>query len=192
MQHQAGRRNLTDDQRAIVWNEIREQRSKMASEEGAAKARAAKADSGKLTETGKPKRDTRAEVGREAKLSESKLRRAQQLKKYQPELYEKVLSGELTLRDVVKEFPHRRKKTEVAKNHDFFRHLGNLLDGVFKGTLKEKLDDLVRIKPKEITPATGKNILEIISILADVSRHADGYASKFKAILQSNRKAKAA
>src|SRR5947207_2377236 len=28
LQHQAGRRNLTDDQRAIVWNEIREQRSK--------------------------------------------------------------------------------------------------------------------------------------------------------------------
>jgi flagellin-specific chaperone FliS len=192
LQHQAGRRNLTDDQRAIVWNEIREQRSKIASEEGAAKARAAKADSVELTESEKPKRDTRAEVAREAKLSESKLRRAQKLKKYQPELYGKVLSGELTLREVVKEFPYSRKKTEVAKNHDFFRHLGNLLDGVFKGTLKKKLDHLVRIKPKEITPAAEKNILEIISILADVSRHADGYASKLEKILQSNKKVRAA
>jgi hypothetical protein len=191
LQHQVGRRNLTDDQRAIVWNEIREQRSKIASDEGAAKARAAKADSAKSTESEKPTKDTRAEVP-EKQSSPSKLRRAQKLKKYQPELYEKVLSGELTLRDVVKEFPLWRKKTEVTKNHDFFRHLGNLLDGTFNGMLKKKLDDLVRIKPKEITPVMEKNILGIISILADVSRHADGYASKLKAIVRSNRKAKAA
>src|ERR1700691_1694582 len=30
LQHQVGRRNLTDDQRAVIWNEIREQRSKVA------------------------------------------------------------------------------------------------------------------------------------------------------------------
>jgi ParB-like chromosome segregation protein Spo0J len=42
LEHQVGRRNLTDDQRAVIWNEIREQRSAVASIEGAAKARAAK------------------------------------------------------------------------------------------------------------------------------------------------------
>jgi ParB-like chromosome segregation protein Spo0J len=195
LEHQAGRRNLTDDQRAIVWNELREQRSRIVQAEKLRKARDAKAGvsiSVKSTEIEQPKRDTRAEIAKEARLSQSKLRRAQKLKRYRPELYEKVLRGELTLRDGVKEFPQRRKKTEVAKNHDFFRHLGNLLDSVFKGALKEKLDDLVRIEPKEITPATGKNILEIISILADVSRHADGYASKLKAILQSAKRARAA
>jgi hypothetical protein len=69
LEHQAGRRNLTDDQRTIVWNEIREQRSKVAREEGAAKARAAKADSVKSAETAQSKRDTRAEVAKAAKLS---------------------------------------------------------------------------------------------------------------------------
>lgn len=189
LQHQAGRRNLTDDQRAVVWNEIREQRSKIASEEGAAKARAAKVDLGRITESRRPKRDTRAEIAREAKLSESKLRRAQKLKKYQPELYEKVLRGELTLRDVVKEFP---KKIEARKDQDYFCRVARKLDGVFKGKLKEMLDDLCRLKQKDMNSVTEKGLHQIISFLNDVSERSDGYASKLKAILQSNRKAKAA
>ncbi len=122
LQHQTGRRNLTDDQRAVIWNEIREQRSKIASAEGAAKARAAKSDSAICTESRSPdpKRDTRAEVAREAQLSENKLRLAQTLKRYQPELYERVLRGELTLRDVAK-FPDWRKTTELRKDDDYFR-----------------------------------------------------------------------
>src|SRR3989442_3693438 len=42
LEHQAGRRNLTDDQRAIIWNEIREQRSAIAKAERSAKANGAK------------------------------------------------------------------------------------------------------------------------------------------------------
>jgi len=189
LQHQAGRRNLTDDQRAVVWNEIREQRSKIASEEGAAKARAAKADSVKLTESERPKRDTRAEIAKEARLSESKLRRAQKLKRYQPELYEKVLRGELTLRDVIKEFP---KKIEARKDQDYFCRVARKLDGVFKGQLKEMLESLCRLKQRDMTPVTEKGLQQIISFLKDVSERSDDCASKLKAILQSNRKAKAA
>jgi len=188
LQHQAGRRNLSDDQRAVVWNEIRQQRSKIASEEGAAKARAAKADSGKITESKRPKRDTRAEVAREANLSESKLRRAQQLKRYQPELYEKILRGELTLRDI-KEFP---TKIEARKDQDYFCRVARKLDGVFKGKLKEMLGELCRLKQREMTPVTEKGLRQIISFLNDVSEYSDGYASKLKAVLQSSKKAKAA
>ena len=43
LEHQAGRRNLTDDQRAVVWNDIREARSKLAVAEKMEKARAVKA-----------------------------------------------------------------------------------------------------------------------------------------------------
>ena len=189
LQHQAGRRNLSDDQRAVVWNEIREQRSKIASEEGAAKARAAKADSVKITESKRSKRDTRAEVAREANLSESKLRRAQKLKKYQPELYEKVLRGELTLRDVVKELP---KKIEARKDQDYFCRVARTLDGVFKGKLKEMLDELSRLTRRDMTPVTEKGLRQIISFLKDISEYSDGYASKLEAVLQSNKKAKAA
>jgi len=189
LQHQAGRRNLTDDQRAVVWNEIREQRSKIASQEGAAKARAAKFELVKIPESKQPKRDTRAEVAREAKLSESKLRRAQKLKKYQPELYEKVLRGELTLRDVVKVFP---KKTEARKDQDYFCRVARKLDGVFKGKLKEMLEALCRVKQRDMTPVTEKGLQQIISFLKNVSEHSDGYASKLKTVLQSNKRAKAA
>jgi len=195
LEHQAGRRNLTDDQRAIVWNELREQRSKIVQAEKLQRARDAKAGisiSVKSTEIEQPKKDTRAEIAKVARLSESKLRRAQKLKKYQPELYEKVLRGELTLREVVKEFPSWRKKREATQNHDFFRHLGHLLDRIFKGVLKDKLDALVHLKPNDITPATKKSLQEIISILADVSRHSDGYASKLKVLLHAIKKAEAA
>ena len=64
LEHQAGRRNLTDDQRAIVWNEIREQRSAIVQEEKLRKARDAKVGvsiSAKSTEIEQPKKDTRAE-----------------------------------------------------------------------------------------------------------------------------------
>jgi len=189
LQHQAGRRNLTDDQRAVVWNEIREQRSKIASQEGAAKARAAKSDLAKSTNSERPKRDTRAEIAKEAKLSVSKLRRAQKLKKYQPELYEKILRGELTLRDVVREFP---RKMEARKDHDYFCRVARKLDSVFKGKLKEMLDDLCRLKQRDMNSVTEKGLQQIISFLKDISEHSDGYASKLKTVLQSNRKAKAA
>jgi ParB-like chromosome segregation protein Spo0J len=188
LEHQAGRRNLTDDQRAVVWNEIREQRSKVASEEGAAKARAAKADSVKSTETMQPKRDTRAEVAKEARLSESMLRRAQKLKKHQPELYEKVRRGELTLRSVAKGLPKGRKKI-ARKDQDYFHRIGRTLDGVFKGALREKLKDLAHLNQKDMTPATKKGLQQIIAVLEDVSEHADGYATKFKAVLRCNEKA---
>jgi hypothetical protein len=188
LEHQAGRRNLTDDQRAVVWNEIRQQRSKIASDEGAAKARAAKADSVKSTESERPKRDTRAQVAKEARLSESKLRRAQKLKKYHPELYRRVLSGELKLRDVAKEFP----KAEVRKDQDYFCRVTRKLDGIFKGKFKELLDDLTHLKQRDLTPVTDKGLQQIISFLNDVSERSDGYASKFKALLQSIKRVKAA
>ena len=195
LEHQAGRRNLTDDHWAVVWNDLREQRSRIVQAEKLRKARDVKAGlsiSVNLAEIEKPKRDTRAEIAKEAHLPESKLRRAQKLKKYQPQLYEKVLRGELTLRDVVTEFPHRRKKAEEPINHDHFRHLGHLLDCIFKGTLKARLDYLVRLKAKDMTPTMAKNVQEIISILADLSRRADSYASGLEKILRSTKKRKAA
>jgi len=191
LEHQAGRRNLTDDQRAIVWNELREQRSKIVQAEKLRKARDAKAGisiSAKSAEIEQPKRDTRAEIAKEASLSVSKLRRAQKLKKYQPELYEKVLRGELTLRDVVKTFP----KKETRKDQDYFCRIARKLDGVFRGQLKEMLGEICRLKRRDMTPVTEKGLQQVISFLNDVSAHSDDYARKLKAVLQSNKKAKAA
>jgi hypothetical protein len=191
LERQAGRRHLTDDQRAIVWNEIREQRSAIVQAEKLQKARDVKAGasiSAKSTEIEQPKKDTRAEIAEEAKLSESKLRLAQKLKKHPPELYKKVLSGELTLRGVPKELEKGRKKTETRKDSDYFRRISRMLDGVFKGRVKEMLDDLVDPEQKDITPAMKKGLQQIILILGEFSKHADVYVTKFKAILQSREK----
>ena len=100
LEHQAGRRNLTDDQRAIIWNEIREQRSTIVKAERAVKASAVSHGLEVKTDPKPaPKERTRAAVAKEAKLPENKLKQAQILKKHQPELYKKVLSGEITLRN---------------------------------------------------------------------------------------------
>jgi hypothetical protein len=100
----AGRRNLTDDQRAIVWNEIREQRSKIEKVERAVKASAVSQGLQAKTDLKpkEPKEPTRTSVAKEAKLPENKLKQAQKLKKHQPELYKKVLNGEVTLRNTSK------------------------------------------------------------------------------------------
>lgn len=194
LEHQAGRRNLTDDQRAIVWNELREQRSKLVRADNLQKARAVKAGSsvaGKTPDTEQPRRDTRLEIAKEAKLSESKLRRAQALKKYQPELYEKVLRGELTLRDVVK-CPHWRKKKEPRKDDDYFRRVTRKLDGVYKGKLKEMLEALCRLRQRDVTATTEYGFRQVIAFLYEVSGSSEEYAGKLKAILQTKRKSKAA
>src|SRR5271163_2403596 len=185
LEHQTGRRNLTDDQRAAMWNDIRELRSKLVQAEKLQKAREAKAGapiSAKSAEIEQAKKDTRAVIAKEAKLPESKLRRAQKLKKHHPELYEKVRSGELTLRDGANELVKGRKKTEARKDEDYFRRVTRKLDGMFKGTLKEMLDELCHLKQQDMTLATEKGLQQTISFLKQVSVHSEGYADKLKAI----------
>jgi hypothetical protein len=121
LENQIGRRNLTDDQRAVIWNDIREQRSRVASEEGAAKARAAKTDSVKLAETiDKPssvKTDTRKAIAEESKIPESKLRKVQGLKKTNPKLYNDVRTGKIALRDAK---PTPRAKKDSRERYSTF------------------------------------------------------------------------
>jgi hypothetical protein len=190
LQHQAGRRNLTDDQRAVVWNEIQVQRSRIVQAQKLQKARDVKAGipiSVESTEIDHLKKDTRAEVAVEAKLSESKLRRVKHLKINRPDLYEKVLSGELTLRNASQKSAEGHK-TGTRKDQDYFCRIGRTLDGIFKGALKEKLEVLAHLKQENFTPVAEKGLRQITETLHEVSEHADGYATKFKAILQTRKK----
>lgn len=76
--NQLSRRNLTDDQRAIVADEVREERSALAVREKLQRARDVKA--GRPMEATlspiEPKERTRKAVSREAKIPERKLRAA--------------------------------------------------------------------------------------------------------------------
>jgi hypothetical protein len=106
----------------------------------------------------------------------------QGLKKNQPDLYDKVRKGVITLRDTTKLTSPKKKSPADTVKHDFFRHLGHLLDGVFKGTIKERLDTLLKLKPSEMTPATAKSLKEITTVLNDMSKQANEYARKIETI----------
>jgi hypothetical protein len=118
-ENQLGRRNLSDDQRAVIALSVAERRSEMAREErarAAGEARAATAgrdDTGKMTaslpdtSTGKldeatPERrhqrdGTRARVAKETKVSERKLRSAAEIEKADPAAAERIRRGESTI-----------------------------------------------------------------------------------------------
>jgi N6-adenosine-specific RNA methylase IME4 len=111
-ENQLSRRNLTDDQRAMIANDVRERRSRLARSEQAKRAGKASGRSRRgwpnvsvnLSDTFEQrKRDTRAEIAREAKLSERKLRAAAELKRKCPEAAAKVRAGELSLADAIRE-----------------------------------------------------------------------------------------
>ena len=74
-EHQAGRRNLGDDSKAMIWDSIRERRSKLAVAEKLERARSIKA--GKLSiwdnvsQIEKPPRNTRAEVAEKKRAREN-------------------------------------------------------------------------------------------------------------------------
>lgn len=81
-ERQLGRRNLTDDQRAVVGNDVREARSAIATAEKMATARDVKAGkkSMEATVVSIEKQRTRASVAKEASVSERKIKYAQTIR----------------------------------------------------------------------------------------------------------------
>lgn len=101
--NQLGRRNLTDDQRAIMADAAAELESKIEMQERAAKgtpAREAK-KAGTLEDAAspkvKPKERTRAKAAKAAKVSERKLKQARAVRNESPGLARKVEAGEVSL-----------------------------------------------------------------------------------------------
>jgi N6-adenosine-specific RNA methylase IME4 len=128
------RRNLTDDQRALLMVERYERLSKLAKEERARKAASVRWRDGECLSDASSdkhrgsKRDTRAEVARGAKLSERRFRYAVEVKKA-PDLAEKVFAGQLSLVEAMREKRTRenramlesistRKAKEIAGLYD--------------------------------------------------------------------------
>lgn len=123
-ENQVGRRNLNDDQRAVIGDSIRERRSKAAvkarNPSGVNQHTIALSDT--LTDKATaPKTDTRAAVAKEMNLPERKLRAAQEVRKKAPELAEKVRNGKMSLLEAKK--AARREeiasaRQEIAKAAD--------------------------------------------------------------------------
>jgi hypothetical protein len=90
--NQLGRRNLTDDQRAIMLDSVRERRAKISLANRPQ-------NTGKATEetSSSVKVRTRTAVADEGRVSEWKLRGAQEVHKARPDLAAKVRTGGLTI-----------------------------------------------------------------------------------------------
>jgi hypothetical protein len=187
LEHQVGRRNLTDDQRAVIWNDIREQRAAVSRAAAIAKARDAKNGApveDNASPTGKPEKPrTLAAVVAESKVPERMLRKAQGLKKANPEVYERVRAGTLTLREATKK-PTKPAKERYAEK-DYFARVGRGLAAAFSG-VDARLNELAQIKKSEWTPEAEEGIRCIILNLKEVSKKADGYALKLKDVLKRN------
>lgn len=126
--NQLARRNLTDDQRSINAERLRQLESQKAKAERSAKGNAVKYGSlsdnvadkeeketvdqravGAAKELEKPKRDTRKEMAESSGLPERKLKGAALVVKNRPDLADKVERGDIKLADAVREI----KREEV-------------------------------------------------------------------------------
>lgn len=117
--NQGNRRNLTDDQRAMIALDLQDRLSKQAKSERASKgtpAREAKKTGHTLsdTSTDKVKTDTRAKVAKAKHVSERKVRNAASVRKAAPDLAKKVRAGDVTLKAAQKEVAKRKKAAAKA------------------------------------------------------------------------------
>ena len=138
----------------------------------------------------KTKTDTRKAIAKESKIPESKLRKLQGLKKTNPKLYEDIRAGRVTLREV--KLPQATKAPKDLKTRysekDFYRRIGTGLAGALS-RVKDRLDELTRIKNADWSPEAAEGLQNLVKNLNEVAERADDYASQFKTILKSNRKA---
>lgn len=191
LENQVGRRNLTDDQRSVLWNEIREARSAVEKRKRTAAATAArhvkdvKADSPRTDTPAAATIPTRTAIAKEAKLPESKLRAAQVLKKHQPALYEKVRTGEITLRDTSKLIqPKKRDFTEK----DFYNRVGRSLHGLYTHNhVNEHLQELLKIKKGEWNPEAETGITRLLCNFDEIAEQTEQYKRQLKDVLKRMR-----
>ena len=111
--NQLARRNLTDDQRAINAERLRQLESQKVKSAAATARNLQRSRSDNVSDhepDKKPKRDTRKEMAESSKLPERKLRGAALVIKERPDLADKVEQGEIKMADAVREI----KRAEVV------------------------------------------------------------------------------
>lgn len=129
IRHQRGRRNLTDDQRAVQAHREGELLSLIAKRDRAKSGFAAvkSGDSGQFhrlsdtvsdkrsDERKSPKRDVRAEVAKEAKVPERKVRAVAQIAKAKPALVDEIAAGTKTIAQAKAEVKAESVKAPTPK-----------------------------------------------------------------------------
>ena len=128
LEHQLGRRNLTDSQRTAVWASIAAQRSVVAKARQLETARATKNTGSDNVSHPEPKVNTLKTVIRSPGLPERALRIAMKLEKTNPEVAARVRNGILTLREAKRirrskiQRPSTARKIIFAASEQFSPH----------------------------------------------------------------------
>jgi N6-adenosine-specific RNA methylase IME4 len=151
LEHQVGRRNLRDDQRAIIAAKICERRSgearsTRASAAGKASAAKRKGNS-ETTSVSKLKRKaarTRTTVATEYNLSERKVGDALKIVHDDPAAADKILAGTTTIAEVRREVNLAQRTTEDQARHE-----------ALTTTLAGKVPSVVVAEPRWRTPSLG-------------------------------------
>lgn len=116
LQNQRSRRNLTDDQRAMLADQERKLLSKQAVSEGRKQNAAARwgCESADAADSyPKQPRDTRTEAAERAGVSEWKMKQAKAVSEKRPDLAKQVVSGEMPLSAAVREIKREEIKAQL-------------------------------------------------------------------------------
>lgn len=112
------RRHLSDDQRAMLANYLREQIGDESKRTRSAKAGAGNRKKGKnleVTSASKIKERARKQAAEALNVPESKVRKAKEIADESPELADKVLAGDITLKDAQRQVRRKQRTKKIAE-----------------------------------------------------------------------------
>ena len=182
-EHQLGRRNLTDDQRTMIWASISIQRSVVERTRQLQNARAAKntgLDNVSHTAEPQPKTNTLKDVVERSGLPERALRAAIKLEKTNPEVAARVRRGDLTLRAAKRAVPRKDARTKYSEK-DYFARIGRALATTL---IDPRLTELANIKKKDFTPEAKEGLQKLILNLKEVGERARQHAAALNKVLE--------
>lgn len=142
--NQLGRRNLTDDQRAMLADEAAELESKLVRSEQARDAanirhgnRSCVSDAPSKTHQTK---DTRAKAAKAAKVSERKLKKARKVRKKSKKLRDQIIAGETTLAAAEREIKQAERETA---RREAIAACPQINSQIFVGDFRHQFDKVV-------------------------------------------------
>lgn len=180
LEHQLGRRNLTDDQRTAIWASVGIQRAKVSRENQLRAARTATNPVGDTSSPTVPQPRVMETLVKESGLPERALRAAMKLEKTNPEVAARVRKGDLKLREAKQATAVKSARAKYGEK-DYFARIGRALATTL---LDPRLVELASMSKKDFTPEAKQGLENLIENLRDVEKRARSFRDRFQAVLE--------
>ena len=181
LEHQLGRRNLTDDQRTAIWASVGIQRAKVSRDAQLRHARMAKSSvEDNASPTTDPQPRTMKTLVKDSGLSERALRAAMKLEKTNPEVAARVRRGDLKLREAKRALA-ANDSTKKYSEKDYFGRIGRALATTL---IDPRLTELANIKKEDFTPEAAEGIRRLVLSLNEVGERARRHAAALNKALE--------